>query len=141
MTFSKNRIFGGKSINDDWELSRFATVPNTYTSGLASKMLSFFEKNYEWNRIHSFADRCWSQGGLYKSIGFTRERETKPSYWYAYNGIAPREHRYNYRKQNLIKFENYDINKTEKQILDEAGYLRIYDCGTYKFCKLNKKGA
>lgn len=139
MTFSKNRIFGGKSINDEWELSRFATISNTYTPGLASKMFAYFEKNYGWKRIHSFADRCWSQGNLYESIGFVREKETRPSYWYAYNGSSPREHRYNYRKQNLNKFENYDTNKTEKQIMDEAGYLRIYDCGTYKFYKLNEK--
>jgi hypothetical protein len=135
MTFSKGRLFGGKSKEDEWELSRFATVADTYTPGLASKMLKHFEKNYDWNRIHSFADRCWSQGGLYESLGFNREYETPPSYWYAYNGSSIREHRYNYRKQNLKKFEDYDDNKTEKQIMDDAGYLRIYDCGTYKFSK------
>ena len=70
---------------------------------------------------------------MYESIGFEKERETKPSYWYAYNGSSQREHRYNYRKQNLKGFENYSSDKTEKQIMDEAGYLRIYDCGTFKF--------
>lgn len=133
MTFSKNRIFGKKAASDEWELSRFATISNTQTPGLASKMLKHFQNNYSWNQIFSFADRCWSQGGLYKALGFTKDKVTKPSYWYAYNGSSQREHRYNYRKQNLVKFDNYLVSKTEKQIMDEAGYLRVYDCGTYKF--------
>lgn len=131
MTFSKNRFIN----NNMWELSRFATIPNTQTPGLASKMLKHFENNYDWQAIFSFADRCWSIGNLYYQLGFEFEKETTPSYWYAFSGTSKREHRYNYRKQNLTKFENYSDNKTEKEIMDEAGYLRIYDCGTLKFIK------
>jgi len=138
MTFAQNRIFSGKKKDDSWELSRFATISNTYTPGLASKMLKHFEKNYEWNTIYSFADRCWSQGNLYYKLNFEFDKQTAPSYWYAYNGQSLREHRYNYRKQNLTKFNNFSLDKTEKQIMNEAGYLRIYDCGTYKFIKIKK---
>lgn len=135
MTFATNRIFSGKKMDGSWELSRFVTVADTCTPGLASKLLKCFERNYEWESIYSFADRCWSQGNIYYNLDFKLDKQTKPSYWYAFNGSSNREHRYNYRKQNLTKLSNYSTDKTEKQIMDEAGYLRIYDCGTYKFIK------
>jgi hypothetical protein len=43
MTFSKPRVFMGKKAADGaYELTRFATVADTYTPGLASKMLEVF---------------------------------------------------------------------------------------------------
>lgn len=43
-----------------------------------------------------------------------------------------RESRFKYRKSELIK-QGFDKNKTEKQIMIDRNYFRIYDCGTLKF--------
>lgn len=135
MTFSKPRVFMGKKITKDtWELSRFATISDTYTPGLASRMLTHFERNYKPRVIESFADRRWSQGNLYYKLGFEFIHQTEVNYYYFINN-KKRYHRYNFRKSELKNFENYSPEKTEKQIMDEAGYLRIYDCGNYKFIK------
>jgi hypothetical protein len=39
-----------------------------------------------------------------------------------------RYHRGNFTKQSLIK-EGFDSTKTEKEIMVERNYNRIYDCG------------
>lgn len=139
MTFGKSRIFmNKKSKKGVWELSRFATIPDTYTPGLASKILTCFEKVYRPEIIESFADRRWSQGNLYKQLGFELVGETAPNYWYSKSGYV-RYHRYKFRKSELKKFDNYNDDKTEFEIMDEAGWHRIYDCGSYRFVKNIKK--
>jgi len=135
MTFSKPRIFMSKKAKDgSWELSRFVTIPDTYTPGLASKMLKYFERNWNPKLIESFADRRWSQGNLYKKLGFELASQTNPNYYY-FKDNQKRWHRYKFRKSELTKFDNYTPEKTEKEIMNEAGWGRIYDCGNYKFAK------
>jgi Zn finger protein HypA/HybF involved in hydrogenase expression len=136
MTFSRPRLFMNQKKRDGeiWELSRFATISDTYTPGLASKMLKHFEKNYKYDEIYSYADRRWSQGNLYYKLGFEFDSYTNPNYFYWKNNLV-RYHRYNFRKQNLIKFENYSQEKTEKQIMDEAEWYRIWDSGNIRFTK------
>lgn len=140
MTFSNSRIFMNKKYKEKtWELSRFATSSNYRIYGLASKMLTYFERNYNWNEIYSYADRRWSQGDVYYKLKFIFQYYTKPNYWY-WDG-RNLNHRYKYRKDELKNMfsDLYEDKKTEKEIMDEAGYLRIYDCGNIKFSKLNTK--
>ncbi len=47
-------------------------------------------------------------------------------------GGAIREYRYKYAKYKLIE-QGYDENKSERTIMEERGYTRIWDCGHYKF--------
>jgi len=141
MTFSKPRLaLGQKKSNDNvYELTRYATIPDTSIPGAASKMLKYFIQHYYPVEIYSYADRRWSNGNLYKKIGFELVKETAPNYWYIANGQSIRQHRFKYRKSALKKFSNYNENKTEFQIMDEAGFWRIYDCGNLKFTKIIKK--
>ena len=134
MTFSKPRLCMGrkKSREGIFELSRFATIDNTYTPGLASKLLKHFITAYKPIEMYSYADRRWSQGKLYDKIGFKFDSFTAPNYWYI-NSELKRHHRFNYRKDRLKSFPNYSKDKSEKQIMNEAGFLRVYDCGNYKF--------
>lgn len=135
MTFSKPRVsLGYKNIeNDVWELSRFSSTKRVV--GGASKMLAYFEKNWRPKKIISFADMRWSMGNLYKQLGFKFEYKTEPNYWYFKSGSLERFHRFKFRKDRLKTFENFSKDKTEKQIMEESNYLRIYDCGNYKFTK------
>ena len=134
MTFARGNISkGSKNVDGVWELSRFCTSKSII--GIAGKLLEFFKRNYCWVEIYSYADRRWSEGNVYSKIGFTQVSLTEPNYWYFKAGTLIREHRFNYRKEILIK-EGYDINKTEFQIMAERGYLKIYDCGSIIFEKL-----
>ncbi|MFW6219888.1 MAG: hypothetical protein ACOC33_03530, partial [bacterium] len=59
---------------------------------------------------------------------------TEPNYWYfkINDSTRSRHHRFKFRKSILVE-EGYDPNKTEKEIMNERGYLRIYDCGSIKY--------
>ena len=137
MTFCTPRVaLGGNNITGDgiYELSRFATDITKRIPGIASKILSYFEKNFPCNMIYSFADRRWSDGNLYVTLGFDLEKINPPSYAYLKDGM--RKHRWNYRKDKIKKWEGYDPNLTEYQNMQNFGYDRVWDCGTLKFVKL-----
>lgn len=138
ITFSQPRIaLGGKTAQKDhYELVRFVTNTNYRIPGIASKLLSYFEQNYKWREIYSFADLRYSDGNLYHKLGFTLDKINPPGYYYIIDG--QREHRWNYRKDNLAKFlSNYKPNLTEYQNMLENGYDRVWGCGTIRFIKSN----
>lgn len=129
MTFSKPRKGIGSNY-DGYELVRFVNKLNTTVIGGFSKLLKYFIKTYEPKKIVSYADRRWSQGHVYEKNGFKLDGINKPNYWYIIK--QERKHRFGFRKQKL-KDEGFDITKTEKQIMNERGIDRIYDCGTLRF--------
>lgn len=138
ITFCKPRISLGqrKSNNSiNWELSRYASNIHYRVIGGFGKLFSYFKNNYEFNSIITYADLRWSIGNLYHKVDFKLDHISKPNYWYIKKGIIKREYRFKYRKQNLKKlFPNiYSNNKSEREIMQEAGYLRIYDCGNLVF--------
>lgn len=133
MTFSKLRKSLGYSNtnSNEYELLRFAS---NSVIGLVGKFLKHFIKNYNPNKIISYADRRWSPIALntvYSKVGFKFVKATKPNYWYTKN-YKVREHRFNYRKDILVS-KGYDSNKTEFEIMSELGYDKIWDCGSFKF--------
>ena len=100
----------------------------------------YFERNYEWNNLITYADLRWSVGNLYLKNGFRLDHTSEPSYSY-FDGVNIRRYnRFKFRKQELKKLfpEIYSDDKTEFQIMNEAGYLKIYDCGNMVFY-YNKK--
>lgn len=135
MTFAKPRIaVGGKGANDSIELVRFSTKTDYHVVGIASKLLKTFERNNPNSTIYSFADRRWSVGNLYEKIGFSLSNINPPDYYYIVNGA--RKHRWNYRKDVLKNtLKNYDERLTEYQNMQNAGYNRIWGCGTLKYVK------
>lgn len=134
MTFGKLRKALGNKNNssDEYEMLRFCNKHNTQIIGGASKLLKYFIRNYHPKSILTFADRRYSNGNLYKKLGFNFEKITQPNYWYFKTHEYKRYHRYTFRKDVLIK-EGYDSNKTELEIMSERGYNSIYDCGNIKY--------
>lgn len=137
MTFSGGNISRSfKAQEGVWELDRFCVHKDYVVVGVASKLLTYFERRYKWKSIISFADRRWSTGSLYYRLGFEFVGKTKPSYYYfEFNKISPkRKHRYTLRKK---KDEPKHI--TEFELRRAQGYDRIWDCGSLKFIKENQK--
>ena len=131
MTFGGLRkVLGNKDKDDSYELVRFCNKLNTTVIGGADKLLKYFIKTYKPKEIISYADRRWSQGNLYKKLGFTFVHNSKPNYFYIIN--KTRKHRFSYRKDILIK-EGFDTNKSEREIMNERKIHRIYDCGNKKY--------
>ena len=76
------------------------------------------------------ADKRWSDGNLYRQLGFTHIKDSKPGYFYVIG--QKRENRFKYRKDVLVK-EGFDKNKSEYEIMIGRGIYRIYDCGMMVF--------
>jgi hypothetical protein len=122
MTFNKSEG-RRKMVDGEWNLSRFCNKLDTNVVGGASKLLKYFIKNWIPNRIVSYADKDWSNGGLYLNIGFKLLYETDTDYKYIIND--KRIHKSRFRKSNL---------KTD---LSENNYMsnipKVWDCGKMKF--------
>lgn len=131
MTFgSLRKSLGMKKIENVYEMIRFCNLKNTKIIGAASKLFKYFLKNYSPDKVISFSDNRYFTGNLYETLGFKFISDTKPNYYYIKD--RKRINRFNYRKDVLVSM-GYDINKSEKEITEEIGLYRIYDCGNKKW--------
>lgn len=131
MTFGNLRKnLGTDSKFGDYELLRFCNKTNTSIVGAASKLFKHFISTINPNKIISFCDIRYGTGNVYKLLGFNFLYSTNPNYYYIKNG--KRYNRFSFRKDILIS-KGYDANKSEKDIMKDLGYYRIYDCGSMKF--------
>lgn len=132
MSFSGLRRFTNNAPQaNSWELLRYATNANVV--GGAGKLLREFEKLYQPAELISFADARWSQGHLYKTLGFELVSKSGAGYWYT-RDYQTREHRFSHTKASLVK-AGFPASLTEWEIQQSRGYDRIWDCGQYKFVK------
>lgn len=113
-----------------YEMLRFCNKLNYNIIGGASKLFKHFIKNNKPKQVISYSDMRYFDGSLYGNLGFEFVGETKPNYFYVIN--HNRENRFKYRKDVLVK-EGFDVNKTERDIMLERGFNRIWDCGTKKW--------
>ena len=129
MSFARSRYTDSGS-----EMIRYCSTANVV--GGASKLLKHFITVHNPPNIVTYANRCWSEGNLYRTIGFTdvTTKDNNVGYWYIRNGI--RHHRSSFTKTRLVKL-GYSAEKTEGEIMSDAGYHKIYDCGNYKFLWTN----
>ena len=133
MTFSNPRLsLGAKPKVGSYELSRYATSCNII--GGASKLVSFFIKKYKPNFIYSYSDNRWTDpdNNMYLKLNFSKSKPSKPGYWYT-KDFKVRFHRFNFNKFALKKMGADTENKTEKEIMNELGYTRVWDCGTTRY--------
>lgn len=126
MSFSKPRF--RKDVQ--WELLRYSSKINLSVVGAASKMLTAFRKN-NTGSIVSYADRRWSQGNVYKKLGFLQIGESPPGFFYTKNGML--ESRLKYQKHKLKRFVEYDESMSADDIMIKMGYSKIWDCGNLVF--------
>ncbi len=130
MTFSKSRF----NRNYEWELVRFCNLSGVSVVGGASKLLKYFERNYNPKSIISYANLQWSNGNLYSNLGFEKVEDSEPNYWWCtrYESLP----RYKCQKHKLKKLlKNFSEGLTEKQNMENNGYFRVFDCGNAVFAK------
>lgn len=134
MTFGACRVsLGGKNKSGEYELYRFCTKSHIIGSG--GKLLSHFIKINSPTLIITYADRRWtkSSNNLYEQLGFKKESNGTPNYWY-FKGGSKRYHRFGFTKHILHKkLENFDPNLTEWKNMQLHNYDRIWDCGHLKY--------
>lgn len=123
--------------NDDWNLTRFATINGYICQGIGGKLFKWFVRNYNPKCIKSFADRRWTTNpddNLYVKLGFKLAVRTAPDYRYYKRGeTKERIHKFNFRKQTLHKKYGLPLSMTETEMARKLGYDRIWDCGLFKY--------
>lgn len=126
MTFGKNYNSG------EWELKRYAS--DGHNPGMASKLFNHYIKEYNPESIMSYSDNRWTTGNLYKTLGFKKIKDVKPSYFYVEDYLR-RHHRSKFTKKNIRKRWNISesVEFTERQFMFDAGFDRIWDCGNKKW--------
>lgn len=117
----------------EYEIGRFSTKMNTTVVGGLGKMFDYFIKTYKPKSVITYADLRFGAGRAYEKIGFTYVGMTVPNYFYFKKNGFELETRLRYQKDKLKKFSNYDATKTEFQIMNDADYYRLYDCGNKKY--------
>lgn len=111
-------------------ISRFAT--NQRVVGGFSKLLKHITTIWDSSyTISTFADLRWSLGNLYSSNGFIAKETIPVSYDYIKKN--KRFHKFNFRKKIIKKRYNLDDGLTEKEMMQQLNFHRIYDCGKVKF--------
>ena len=111
-------------------LDRYAT--SIQVVGGMGKFLSYvIKQSYHWgfNEIITFSDHEVSDGGLYETLGFEKDKVLKPDYKYVVG--KKRVHKFNYRRK---RFKNdpdliYDENLSEAEMARLNGIDRVWDCG------------
>jgi hypothetical protein len=104
-------LFNNINNKDYYELSNFSVKINTNIIGGASKLLKYFINNYNPKKITTYVNRSYSQGNLYKILGFNFINKCEPNFYYIINGTK--------------------INKNEINTYKNAP--KIYDSGYLKF--------
>ena len=132
MTFGKSRF----NKNIEYELLRFCNLKNTSVIGGANKLLKHFERTHKPNSLISYANRDWSQGNLYETLGFEYSHTSKPNYFYIdmnekiINRISAQKH----KLKNLLN-ENFNENLSERDNMINNGYRIYYDTGNLVYHK------
>lgn len=131
--------------NGNWNLTRFASLNGYICQGVAGKILKYFIKHYDPQYIRSFADRRWTISGrenLYTKLGFVLDKTLRPEYRY-YNPSTDRYkrfHKFGFRKETLHKKYGLPLSMTEREMTEQLGYVRIWDCGLFKYVWRNDNG-
>ena len=127
-------LMGIIKIDNQFKILRLSNKLNTNIIGGEEKMMKYFILKYNPEIITMFVDRRYNNINTFKNLNFKYIETTKPDYWYFDNKKKDliRHNEHSFKKNILIK-QGYDSDKTERQIMEERGFLRIYDCGQIKF--------
>ncbi|EPY8037403.1 DUF7487 domain-containing protein [Campylobacter coli] len=128
MTFGKPRF----NKNYEYELIRLCTLKYCSVIGGASKLFKYFLDNYDPKSIVSYANRRFSKGSIYKTLGFKFVENTEPNYFYFKDLKLLARHQFQKHKLKE-KLEIFDPSLSESANMMLNGYRIIYDCGNMKF--------
>lgn len=129
MTFAKPRF--ARQYN--FELVRLCTKKGLVVVGGASRLWTAFRREHPTASVISYANRRFSQGKVYRTLGFSLVKTTAPNYVYVrQDEVVTRYQAQKHRLPQLLG-EGYDPNLSEFENMSKAGFERMYDCGNMVF--------
>ncbi len=112
---------------DMYELSRHAT--KGIVIGALGKAVKHFQRLYN-TAIYTFCDLSYFDGKSYEAAGFNKVGEIVPDYKYVVG--SERQHKFLWRVKNIKEKLGLE-GGTEKEMMEEAGLPRIWDCGKVRY--------
>lgn len=125
----------------DWELARYAT--GGIVRGGASKLFAAFLREQKPEQVWSFSDRQHFGGELYKALGFVADGRIPADYRVYHQPSGRLWHKSKWQRRHIparlaeigskIVFDPETDPRTEREIQNQAGALRIYDAGKIRW--------
>jgi hypothetical protein len=129
MSFSKHHTY-------QYELIRYASFLGHSVRGGASRLFKHFVREEQPRSIMSYADRRYSNGGLYRALGFSLITTTKPGYGYVKgSNFYSRQVFQKHKQHDLLDIFNPELSEPVNMF--NNGYRRIWDAGNWKFLWVN----
>ena len=129
MAFGKPR-FNSKY---QYELLRYCNSNSVSIIGGAERMFKYFVDKYNPKSVISYCDRSKFTGNVYNKLGFINSGNTPANYSWVSRDLKTVLSRYETQKSRLISIGYSDYGKTENEIMQNLGYLKVYDCGNIRF--------
>lgn len=128
MMFSRPRF----SKDYDWEIVRLCSLPGLEIPNGYRDMLRYFLVTRTPKSLLAYCDMTKFDGSDYTKMGMKLSGFTDPGYvWFGKNGKTLS--RYETMKKKLLEMGLGQYGNTEAEIMENLGYIRIYDCGYMKF--------
>lgn len=109
-------------------LTRLAFTEDVTVIGGASKMFKFsidLLRQQKYIKVVSWSDNRWSEGNVYRKLGFLLDESLPPDYSYVFRN--KRLSKQSNQKKHLLS--KGAVGDTEYEMAKSLGYSRIYDCG------------
>jgi len=114
------------------ELLRYSTQRGITVVGGASKLFKAFMKQAS-GQVITYADRCWSDGGLYRALGFQELSPSPPSFQHVKGGVILSRFQAQKHKLKSLLGDKYQADLSAHDNMKLSGYHRLYDCGNLVF--------
>ena len=134
--FSRNRF----SKKADYELVRLCSKINYNIRGAAGKLLKHFVTKHmaAGEKLVSYADRRYSEGMVYKKLGFDFDSNSPPGFFYVDRQGNYAGSRHKWQKHLLEqKLPNFNPQLSAELNMKNNSFYRVWDCGqsVYIFTK------
>ena len=119
----------------EYEIHRLCWCSNVRVVGGTEKLMKHFIHNYNPSSIITYSDISKFTGNVYTRVGFKPIQPnpiTEPNYVWVRTSDNEVLSRYQTQKHKLIEAGIGDKTQTEVDIMENAGFIRVYDSGNIR---------
>lgn len=127
--------FGFPRFNREYhfEILRLCYKSGITVIGGTQKMFKNFQENYNPESVISYCNIAKFDGQTYLNLGFTQINISSPNYVWVNTSENDVLSRYKTQKGELVAKNWGTYDQTEDEIMENHGYLKIYDAGNKVF--------
>lgn len=119
----------------EYEVIRMCWKNHLQVIGGLEKLYKYFVEEFKPKSVITYSDISKFTGNTYLKVGFKPSDDrpiTEPGYLWVNPGSNKVLSRYQTQKHKLVELGLGDKSQTEDEIMEELGYLKIYDSGNIR---------